>query len=486
MNYKMMGRLLAWIFSAEAVFMLPAAVISLVCAQMHAAQAFIWVILGEMAVACALFCLSRGARRDFYAKEGLVCVGVSWILLSAVGALPLWLSGALPSFHDALFETVSGFTTTGASVLADVEALPHGILYWRSFTHWIGGMGVLVFLLALVPIGGKNEGFTMHLLRAESPGPDVGKLVPKMRRTAAILYGTYLALSFLNLIFLLCGGLGWLDSLCIMFGTAGTGGFSVLNTGFATYSPYIQNVTTVFMILFGVNFGCYYLLMLRNVWQVVCDEELRLYFVLIAGSTVLITWNTARLYPTLGEALRHAAFQVGSIITTTGFASTDFNLWPTFSRCILVLLMIVGACAGSTGGGFKCARVLLVWKSFTRNIKQVLNPRKIQTIRISGRPVDERSVTNAGAYLCAYCSIFLMSFLLICLDPYANSLTTAGTAVLACLNNVGPGLDGVGPMCNFAGFSVLSKLILTLDMLVGRLEIFPILVLFSPKAWNRV
>ena len=479
MNYKMMGRFIAQMVAVEAAFLLPALGISLAYRETGAVWGFLWTLLAMLAVAGLLFALCRKAGKIFGAREGLVCVALGWAALSLLGCLPFWISGQIPHFVDALFEMVSGFTTTGASILSDVECLPKGLLYWRSFSHWLGGMGVLVFLLALAPAEG---GFTMHLLRAESPGPNVGKLVPKMRQTATILYVIYIVLTVVNVAFLLFGGMDFLEALCTAFGTAGTGGFGVRNDSLASYSPYIQNVCTVFMFLFGVNFSCYYLLLLRQVRGVFRDEELRLYLSLAAVSIGLIAWNIRPLYSSVGETVRHAAFQVSSIMTTTGFATTDFDLWPGFSKTVLLMLMVVGACAGSTGGGFKCARVLLVFKSLRRNIRQVLNPRKVMVVRNNGVAVDETVLGNTNAYLAAYGIILVLSFLIISMDGF--SVTTNLSAVLACFNNIGPGLEAVGPTCNYAGYGVLSKLVLIVDMLAGRLEIFPILALLSRSTWK--
>ena len=481
MNYKMMGRFIAQILTIEGVFMIPAAVISLCYHEGTAAKSFL-ITMGIIAVLCAvLFLLCKGAPSAFYAKEGLVCVGVSWIVLSLIGCLPFYISREIPKYVDALFEMVSGFTTTGASILPEVESLSHGILYWRSFSHWLGGMGVLVFLLAFT--GEKGKGFTMHLLRAESPGPSVGKLVPKMRTTAAILYIIYIGMTILNVIFLLFGDMPLFEAVCTAFGTAGTGGFGIKNDSMASYSPYLQNVTTVFMILFGVNFSCYYLILLRQFTNVLKDEELRLYFGVILGSIVLIVLDTFGLYGTLEETIRHAAFQVGSIITTTGFSTTDFDLWPSFSKAILLCLMVCGACAGSTGGGMKVARIMLVFKGLRRNIRQMLSPRKVEVVRNNGSIVDEKTLANTNAYLSAYIIIIFAVFLIISLDGF--SVGTNFSAVLCTFNNIGPGLEAVGPMCNFSGYSDLSTLVLSWAMLAGRLEIFPILVLFSKDTWFR-
>ena len=484
MNYKMMGRFHALILSLEALFMIPALILSLTNGPAKTSTAFALSIALTAAVAAALALISKGARRDFYAREGLLCVGSSWIVISLFGCLPFWLSGEIPSFIDALFEIASGFSTTGASIVANVEGLSRGVLYWRSFSHWLGGMGVLVFLLALLPSsGGKNEGFTMHLFRAESPGPEVGKLVPSLKKTARVLYLTYIALTVLNFIFLIVGGMPLFDSVCTALGTAGTGGFGIKNDSMASYSPYLQNVTTVFMLLFGINFSCYYLLLLGKVKNILRDEELRMYLGLILGVVALIVLNTRHLFGSLGEAIRHAAFQVAAIITTTGFATADFDVWPTLSKMLLLLLMAIGACAGSTGGGMKCSRVLLLFKNLKRNVARILQPNKVQVIRINGKTVGEQTVSNTGAYLAAYVILLIVSALLLSID--GHSFATTFSAALSCMNNIGPGLDAVGPTCNYALFSPFSKIVLIVDMLAGRLEIFPILILFSPRAWRK-
>ena len=482
MNMKMMGRFIALIVAIEAAFMVPALAISLGYGEWPGVQAFAVTMGIMLALSGGLYLLCRRAGRLFGAREGLVCVALSWIVMSLLGALPFVLSGQVAHYIDALFEIVSGFTTTGSSVIADVEGLYRGLLYWRSFSHWVGGMGVLVFLLAVLP-GSQDSGFTMHLLRAESPGPDVGKLVPKMRQTALILYCIYIVLTVINVIFLLAGGMPWLDALCTAFGTAGTGGFGIYNDSMGSVSPYIQNVTTVFMFLFGINFSCYYLLLLGNLKSVCKDEELRLYVGLAVACVIGLVLTIRPLYGTLEETIRHAAFQVSSVMTTTGFSTTDFDLWPSVSKGILLLLMIVGACAGSTGGGLKCIRVLLLFKALRRNIRQILNPRKVLVVRSNGKVVDEKVLANTNAYLAAYVIIIVVSTLILSLDGF--SFETNLSAVLATFNNIGPGLAAVGPMCNFAGYSALSKLTMILGMLAGRLEIFPILVLFSRSTWTR-
>ncbi len=480
MNYKMMGKFIGKILMVEAVFMVPAMLISLWEREFQAVTAFMWSLVAILAASAGLLWLCRGSQKKFYAKEGLACVGLSWIAMSLLGCLPFFLSGVTPNYIDALFEIVSGFTTTGASILPAVEGVPWGILYWRSFSHWLGGMGVLVFLLAISSSGGN--GFTMHLLRAESPGPNVGKLVPKMKKTATILYLIYILLTVLDVIFLLLGDMPLLEALCTAFGTVGTGGFGVKNDSMASYSPYIQNVCTVFMLLCGVNFSCYYLLLLRQFKSVFKDEELRLYLGVVLGSVLVIVWNLRGFYDTLSETVRHASFQVATIMTTTGFATTDYELWPGLSKTILLCLMILGASAGSTGGGFKCGRALLVIKSLHRSVRQVVHPQKVEVVRLNGHPVDEKVLQNTNAYLAAYALMTILSFLLISVDGF--SITTNLSAVLACFNNIGPGFEAVGPTCNYAAYSNFSKLVLTWDMLAGRLEIFPILILLTRSTWR--
>lgn len=483
MNYKMMGKFIGLLLMVESIFMLPALIISLCRQERSSALAFTATIVVLWGLGMALRLLCRRARKSFFAKEGLVCVGLGWLIMSLLGCLPFFLSGAIPNYVDALFEMVSGFTTTGASILEQIEGLPYGILYWRSFSHWLGGMGVLVFLLA-IPMGGEGgSGFTMHLLRAESPGPNVGKLVPKMKQTAQILYILYIALTVLNVFFLLIGGMPIFDAVCTAMGTAGTGGFGIKGDSIAGYSPYLQNVCTVFMLLFGVNFSCYYLLILRQVKSVLKDEELRMYLGVILGSILLIVWNLRGFYDTLEETVRHAAFQVASIVTTTGYATTDFDLWPGFSKAILLFLMIIGACAGSTGGGFKCGRALLVVKNMLRSVRQLIRPQRVQVVRMNGQAVDEKVLANTNTYVAAYAIIIIASFLLISVDGF--SITTNFSAVMACFNNIGPGFEAVGPTCNFASYSIFSKLVLIWDMLAGRLEIFPILILFSRTTWRQ-
>ena len=483
MNYKMMGKFLSQILMVEIVFMIPALLISIFDGEYPAVTGFVVTILITAVISLVLYVLCRNSKNRFFAREGFVCVGISWIAISFFGCLPFWISREIPHFVDALFEMASGYTTTGASILSNVEAMSRGLLYWRSFSHWLGGMGVLVFLLALAPNRESGSGFTMHLLRAESPGPNVGKLVPKMRTTARILYLIYILLTILDLMFLLLGGMSLFDAVCTAFGTAGTGGFGIKNDSMAGYSPYIQNVCTVFMFLFGINFSCFYLLLIKQVKAVWKDEELRLYCTIVFTGILLVIWNLKGYYATIGETIRHAAFQVVSVVTTTGFATTDFDLWPNFSKMLLLFLMFTGACAGSTAGGLKVGRVLLLFKNLRRNIRRLLNPRRVETVRVNGVRTAEEVLRNTNTYLVAYALIMVISILLVSVDEL--SISTDISAVVSCFNNIGPGLDMVGPTANYSVFSDFSKLVLIFDMLAGRLEIFPILILFSRSTWRR-
>jgi trk system potassium uptake protein TrkH len=481
MNIKIVGRTIGRVILMEMLFMLPSLIWCLIDQDYDVIGAFGKTFAIMLVTAGLLLLIGRGARERFFAQEGFVTVALCWIAISVMGCLPFYLSGQVPHFIDALFESISGFTTTGASILPDVEALSRGLLYWRSFTHWLGGMGILVFALAVV--SNKNAGGTLHLMRAESPGPSVGKLTPRLKDTAVILYGIYIAMTVLCLIFLLLGGMPLFDSLCTAFGTAGTGGFGVKVDSMASYSPYLQNVCTVFMALFGINFSVYYLLLLRRFTDVFHDEELRWYLLIMAGATGLIAWNIHSITGSLRESIHHAAFQVSSIMTTTGFSTVDFNIWPTFSKTILLCLMLLGACAGSTGGGFKVVRLVLVFKDLGRNIRRTLRPRSVISLRVSGQPISADVMRGVNAFLAAYMMLIAASVVLVSLEPH--SLETTISAVLACFNNIGPGLDVVGPAAHFGMLSDLSKLVLSADMLLGRLEIFPILALFSRYSWKR-
>lgn len=483
MNYKKINRFLSGILILEAVFMIPAMLICIYDEETKVALSFLATIGISILLAGILYLFSRNPSNGFHPREGLVCASTCWILISLVGCLPFFISRQIPSFIDALFEIVSGFTTTGATILSDVESLSRGLLYWRSFSHWLGGMGVLVLLMVFVPKSDHNSGSTMHLLRAESPGPNVVKLVPRMKKTALVLYGIYMAMTILNFFFLFIGGMPLFDSVCITFGTAGTGGFGIKNDSMASYSPYLQNVTTIFMLLFGINFSCYYLILTKHLLSVWRNEELRAYLSVFVVSTALITLNIYHLYSNVTTGLRHAAFQVSTVMTTTGFATTDFDKWPVFSKQLLLCLMFVGASAGSTAGGLKFQRLLLLFKNLRRHIHRTLYPNKVQVVRMNGQKVSEKILAGTDLYLIAYSLILIFSFMLVSIDNF--SITTNLSAVAACFNNVGPGLDAVGPTCNFGGFSILSKLVLIFDMLAGRLEILPLLCTLSISTWKR-
>jgi len=483
MNVKSISRTVGLILLITGIFQLFPLLIAVIDHEPRNILAYIESLCLILLVGSALLLFSRGGNRMFSAQEGFAATGLSWIFMSAFGALPFFLSGQIPSYVDAFFEMVSGFTTTGASILTDVEALSRCNLFWRSFSHWLGGMGVLVFLLAVVPGARKNGGTGIYLMRAESPGPSVDKLTPHLRQTAMILYGIYILLTALCIVCLLLGGMPVFDSFCIAFGTAGTGGFAIKNSSMGGYSYFLQTVVTVFMFLFGVNFSLYYMLLLRKFKAVFKNEELRLYFGIAASSIVLITINISRMYNTVYESVHHAAFQVVSIMTTTGYGTVDFEQWPAFSKAILLSLMFIGASAGSTGGGLKVSRVLLLMKSIRRTIRKALHPRRVQPVYMDGRAVSEEVCDNVNAYLAIYCVILVLSFAIISVDGF--SIGTNFSAVASCFNNIGPGFELVGATQNFSIYSDLSKIILSLDMLLGRLEIFPLLLLLSPDTWSR-
>ena len=416
-----------------------------------------------------------------YARDGLAVVALAWICMSLFGALPFVLSGDIPHYVDAFFETDSGFTTTGSSILTEIEPLSRGGLFWRSFTHWVGGMGVLVFVMAILPM---NDGHGMHLMRAEVPGPTVGKLVSRMSDTAKILYSIYLVMTVVEIVLLLAGGMPLYDAAIHAFGTAGTGGFSCRNLSVGAYdSVYFDVVIGVFMLLFGVNFNLYYFLLIRRFRDVLHSEELRAYLLIVAASVLAIAVNISHLYQSFAASLRYAFFQVSSIITTTGYATADFNAWPAFSKAILVILMFVGACAGSTGGGMKVARIVILAKTSVCDMRKMLHPNAVATVRFEGKPIGEKNIRSVHLFLTVYLIVFTISCLLLSLEEM--DLVTTFTAVAACMNNIGPGLEVVGPMGNFAAFSPWAKVLLSFDMLVGRLEIFPMLLLFAPSIWKR-
>ena len=425
--------------------------------------------------------IRKPKRTSLYAKEGFVVVALAWIFMSAFGALPFVISGDIPHFVDAFFETVSGFTTTGASILDNVEALSRTSLFWRSFTHWIGGMGVLVFLLAVVPLSG---GSNFHLMRAESPGPSVGKLVPKLRQTARILYLIYFAMTVIEMVLLIIGRMPVFDAITTSFGTAGTGGFGIKNDSITSYSNYCQWVITVFMILFGVNFNAYYFILLKKFRKAFSMEEVKGYFVIIGIAIAVIFVNILNIYGSVIEALKQASFQVASIITTTGFATADFNVWNQCSKTILVLLMFIGACAGSTGGGIKVSRIMVLIKTVIKEFHSYIHPKSIRKIKIEGKPVEHEVVRATNVYFITFIIIFCASVLLVSFE--GKDLVTNFTAVAATINNIGPGLELVGPSTNFLHFNPFTKWVLIFDMLAGRLELFPMLILFHPTMWKQM
>lgn len=435
------------------------------------------------AVLCFLLGILMAYRKPknyvFYLKEGCVATALSWIFLSFFGALPFWMSGEIPSLADALFETVSGFTTTGASILSDVEALSHTALFWRSFTHWIGGMGVLVFLLAIIPLSGGSH---INLMRAESPGPSVGKLVPKIKYTAQILYMIYFAMTIIEIVLLLFGNMPLFDAITTSLGTAGTGGFGIKNDSMMSYSPYLQWVVTIFMILFGVNFNAYYFMLFHNFKKAFGMEEVRYYFGIIAVAIGIVFFQLLDIYGTAFQALTHASFQVASIITTTGFSTSNFDLWSQTSKTVLVLLMFIGACAGSTGGGIKVSRFVILVKTLGKELHSYIHPKSIKKIKIEGKPVEHEVVRSTNVYFITYMILFSASVLAVSFE--GKDLITNFTAVAATINNIGPGLEMVGPTQNFGLFSPFSKYILIFDMLAGRLELFPLLILFHPSIWK--
>ena len=469
--------LIGRILLVEAALMLLPLVTALLYGE--AAMPFLAAMAGLTVVGLALS-RKKPDRATLYARDGFAVVALVWLLMSAFGALPLVLSGDIPNFVNAFFETVSGFTTTGATILTEVETLSRSGLLWRSFTHWIGGMGVLVFVLIVLPVTG---GSAMHLLRAEAPGPSVGKLVSRMRDTSRILYGIYLVMTLVLIVLLLLGGMSLFDACIHAFGTAGTGGFSSRNFSIGAYnSVYFDVVIGVFMLLFGVNFNLYYFLLLGKVKDVLRSEELRVYFAIVAAAVLAITVNIVQLYGSVWTSLRHAFFQVSSIITTTGYATADFNAWPGFSRMLLVLLMFVGGCAGSTAGGIKISRVMILGKSSYAEMKKMLHPNAISTVRMEGKPLPENQLRGVYVYMSVY--LILMAVSLVLLSVEGFDMTTTVTSVITCINNVGPGLEVVGPTGNFSGYSAWAKLLLSFDMLVGRLEIFPMLLLFAPSIWK--
>ena len=478
MNYSIVLYILGCVLKFESAFLVLPALVGLIYRE-HASVSYL---------AVAVLCLILGVllthkkprSTNLYTREGFVAVALSWIIMSIFGAIPFVLTGDIPFYVDALFETISGFTTTGSSILTDVESISKASLFWRSFSHWIGGMGVFVFIMAILPMMG---GSTMNLMKAESPGPSVSKLVPHVKDTAKILYGIYIAITICEATILRALGMPLFDSLTTTFGTVGTGGFGIRNDSIAGYSPAIQITITVFMILSGINYTAYFYILTGKIKELFKIEEVRWYLAIIFGSVAVITWNVRSLYPTFSETLRHAFFQVGSIITTTGYATTDFDLWPALSKTLLVTRMFIGACAGSTSGGIKVSRILILLKTIRKELSLIIHPRQVKKIRMDGHPVDHETLRSANVFLVVYFVLLLTSMLLISVDEF--DFSTNFTSVVTVLNNIGPGLNLVGPTQNFSIFSPFSKFVLMFDMLAGRLELFPMMILLMPSTWKR-
>ncbi|MBR3948113.1 MAG: TrkH family potassium uptake protein [Clostridia bacterium] len=480
MNRRMVLYMVGSVIKIEALLMLLPLIVSLIYSEKASAVSFLISIAIALVIGFAMTLIVKPGSKVIYAKEGFVTVALSWLFLSLVGSLPFVISGEIPSFVDALFETVSGFTTTGASILTDIEAMSKGMLFWRSFTHWVGGMGVLVFVMAIIPSFSDRS---IHLLCAEVPGPVVGKLVPKLRQTARILYIIYIALTLIEIILLLIGKMPLYDSIVHAFGTAGTGGFGIKGDSIGSYNSYLQWIITVFMLLFGVNFNLYYFIIMGKIKTALKSTELWVYLGLVMGSTALITINILPFFESFSSSLKHAAFQVASIITTTGYATTDFDKWPVFSKTILLLLMFIGACAGSTGGGIKVSRVVMLIKNCKRELQRMLHPRSVAVVRFEGKRVDNTTINAVSSYLAIYTLFFCLIVFIIGIENF--DLETNISAVAACFNNIGPGFGRVGAAMNYSEFSGLSKIVLSIAMLLGRLEIYPIILTLSPSTWSK-
>lgn len=480
MNYNMIIYILGNLMKVEGCLMVVPLFIAIAKAENAPMRAFITTIVMLWGLGTILTSI-KFKNKDIYAREGFVITALSWIVLSFFGAMPFYFSETIPSFIDSFFETVSGFTTTGASILTVIEGLPLSILFWRSFTHWIGGMGVLVFLLAIIPMGGDRS---MYIMKAEAPGPLVGKLVPKVKSTAKLLYLIYVFLTIAEILFLIAGGMPVFDSIVSAFSTAGTGGYSIKNASIAAYnSAYIEYIIAIFMMIFGINFNLFYLLLMKDFINVFKNEELRYYLGIIAVATILITINIASMYNSIEQAFRNAFFQVTALITTTGFVTANFELWPEFSKTILVVIIMIGACGGSTGGGLKVSRLIIVLKMITQELKRMVHPRSINIIKLDGMKIEQETVDSVTSFFVIYIFLIFGSFIIISVDNF--DFTTSLTAVMTCVGNVGPGLGGVGPVENFSIFSPFVKMVLCMDMLLGRLEIFPLVMLFSPAVWKK-
>lgn len=480
MNKRMVFATLGKLTVSEAAFMIFPLIVALIYREYNVAVSFGISIAIALAVGFGLYFIFKTKNKLIFAKEGFIIVALGWLIMSAIGAVPFVLSGDIPSYVDAFFETASGFTTTGATVLRDVEILSHGGLFWRSFTHWIGGMGVLVFIMAILP---SMTDRSIHIMRAEMPGPIVGKIVPRARETARILYIIYFVMTLAEVILLLLGNMSLFDSLVHAFGTAGTGGFGIKNDSIASYSPYIQWVITIFMFLFGINFNLYYLMLLKKFKLSLKSGELWAYIGIAACATLIICFDIRPMYETLGETLRHSAFQVSSLLTSTGYATTNFNVWPNMSKSVLIVLMFIGACAGSTGGGFKVARVVMLLKMIKQELRRVIHPRSITAVKFEGKTVDKITLNSVSSYLAIYLLFFVGIFMLLSFEPFG--FETNFTATLSCINNIGPVFSQVDPNVSFANYSGLSKIILSFAMLFGRLEIYPLLIALTPSTWMK-
>ncbi|MBR5527459.1 MAG: TrkH family potassium uptake protein [Clostridia bacterium] len=478
MNYKMVFGTVGTIMRIEALLMLVPLITALIYREAGTAVAFGITVAAAFIFSLLLSYLCRTKNQTIYAKDGFAIVSLAWIILSAVGALPFVISGDITSYADAFFETASGFTTTGASILRDVESMSYGCLMWRSFTHWVGGMGVLVFVMAFIP---NLADRSIHIMRAEVPGPVVGKLVPRIRDTAKVLYIIYAAMTAVQVVLLLVGGNTLFDSIVHSLGTAGTGGFGIKGDSLAGYSAYTQWVTAIFMLMFGINFNLYYLILMRKAKSAVRSTDLWTYIGIGGVSIILITANLRGLYPTLSETVRHAVFQVASIITTTGYSTVDFNLWPGFSKAVLLILMFIGGCAGSTAGGLKISRVVILFKTIVREVKQTISPRSVSVINYEGKELEKRTVSAVAVYFALYIFCILAVFLVISFEPF--DLETNFSVAVSCFNNIGPAFGAAGPMASYADYSAFSKVFLAFAMLFGRLEIFPMLIFFNPRTW---
>ncbi len=479
MNYKIVFYMIGRILQIEGLLLVLPLLVSIIYSE-KTYLAFLGTIFIALLFGFVLTRMFRKNDRMIFAKEGFAIVALAWVIMSVVGALCFYISREIPKFADAFFETVSGFTTSGASILEDVEVISHGLLFWRSFTHWIGGMGVLVFVMAIFP---QESGRSIHIMRAEMPGPIVGKLVPKIRETAKILYLIYLVMTAVEVILLVAGGMSFFESLIHSFGTAGTGGFSVRTDGIAGYSPYIHWVITVFMLLFGVNFNLYYLILIKRFRSAIKSSELWCYWGIVLAAITAIAFNIYPIYQNVSDVIRTSAFQVSSMITTTGYATVDFATWPMFSKTIIIALMFIGGCAGSTAGGLKVSRVILAFKSVLGDLKKMIHPRSVGTVRYEGRSLDQATANGVKGYFTIYFLLFFVLLILLSAEPY--DFETIFSAAASCFNNVGPGLSLAGPCSNYSFFSWPSKYLLSFAMLFGRLEIYPMLLALTPSFWKK-